>query len=306
MPKHGLHILVCSWFFGELGLYMKGMDKLWEKLPAYPGKRLAILPLRALLTAILGYAFLIILSITPRFFPGNDFLWVMAPVLPLVGSVLLAAFALWLVWGLWNKRVEMKDRYGDLAYQKMINRGLSGVFLIPSIVFLAATLSRSFPPGDPVNPITTQWSTSILYLIGNPLGIELWIRIVISFIFLILGMLTLRSSLLTFGLDYMAVVYLFFPEESEVQQHEIYSVIRHPAYLSGVLLGAAGLFFRFSVYSILLFLLVYLVFRLQIWKEEKELVERFGDGYNEYRKSVPALLVRPSKIKAYFRFLKPD
>ena len=129
---------------------------------------------------------------------------------------------------------------------------------------------------------------------------------VLSFIFLVLGMLTLRAALFTFGLDYMAVVYLFFPEESEVQQHEIYSVIRHPAYLSGVLLSAAGLFFRFSVYSILLFLLVYLVFRLQIWKEEKELVERFGEGYNEYRKSVPAFLVRPSKMKAYFRFLKPD
>jgi protein-S-isoprenylcysteine O-methyltransferase Ste14 len=141
---------------------------------------------------------------------------------------------------------------------------------------------------------------------GDPLGIELWIRMILSFILLVLGMLTLRAALFTFGLDYMAVVYLFFPEESEVQQHEIYSVIRHPAYLSGVLLSAAGLFSRFSVYSILLFLLVYLVFRLQIWKEEKELVERFGEGYNEYRKKVPALLVRPSKMKAYFRFLKPD
>lgn len=282
------------------------MDKLREKLPAYLGKRLAILPLRALLTGILGYAFLIILSITPRLFPGNNLLWAIEPVLPLVGSVFVAAFALWLIWGLWDKRIQMKERYGDLAYQKMINRGLSGVFLIPSIVFLAFTLSRSFPIGNPVNPMTTQWSTSILYLMGNPLGIELWIRMVLSFILLVLGILTVRSSLLTFGLDYMAVVYLFFPEESEVQQHEIYSVIRHPAYLSGVLLSAAGLFFRFSVYSILLFLLVYLVFRLQIWKEEKELVERFGDGYKEYRKSVPALLVRPSKIKAYFRFLKPD
>ena len=306
MPKHGLHMLVCSRFVGELNLYMKGMDKLREKLPAYPGKRLAILPLRALLTGILGYAFLIILSLIPRFFPGNYFLWAIEPVLPLVGSVLLAAFALWLIWGLWNKRVEMKERYGNLAYQKMINRGLSGVFLIPSIVFLAFTLGRSFPTISPVNPITTQWSTSILDLMGDPLGMELWIRMVLSFIFLVLGMLTLRAALFTFGLDYMAVVYLFFPEESEVQQHEIYSVIRHPAYLSGVLLSAAGLFFRFSVYSILLFLLVYLVFRLQIWKEEKELVERFGEGYNEYRKSVPAFLVRPSKMKAYFRFLKPD
>lgn len=293
-------------FLGEFILYIKGMDKLREKLPAYPGKRLAILPLRAFLTGILAYAFLIILVITPRFFPGNDLLTALEPVLPLLGSVIVATCALWLIWGLWNKRIEMKEQHGDLAYQKMINRGLTGVFLIPSLVFLEFTLSRSFPPGSPLNPITTQWSTSILYLLGDPFGIELWIRMILSFIFLILGMLTVRSALMTFGLDYMGVVYLFFPEESEVQQHEIYSVIRHPTYLGGVLLGTAGLFFRFSVYSIFLFLLVYMVFRLQIGKEEKELVERFGEGYVEYRKNVPALLVRPSKIGAYFRFLRPN
>jgi protein-S-isoprenylcysteine O-methyltransferase Ste14 len=102
----------------------------------------------------------------------------------------------------------------------------------------------------------------------------------------------------------MAVVYLYFPEESEIQQHEIYSVIRHPTYLAGILLGTAGLFFRFSVYSIFMGLLVFLVFRLQIWKEEKELVERFGEGFTEYQEKVPALFVRPRKIRAYFRFLR--
>ncbi|MFX1607322.1 MAG: methyltransferase family protein, partial [Promethearchaeota archaeon] len=109
---------------------------------------------------------------------------------------------------------------------------------------------------------------------------------------------------LTFGIDYMTVVYLYFPEESEIQENEIYSVIRHPAYLGGVILGLAGLFFRFSVYSILMWFTVYLAFRAQIWKEEKELVERFGEGYKEYREQVPALLLRPSKAGAYFRFLR--
>ena len=39
-------------------------------------------------------------------------------------------------------------------------------------------------------------------------------------------------------------------------------------------------------------------------REEKELIERFGDGYSDYRKRVPALLVRPSRFKEYLRFLK--
>lgn len=47
-----------------------------------------------------------------------------------------------------------------------------------------------------------------------------------------------------------------------------------------------------------------IVFRLQIWKEEKELVERFGEGFIEYQKNVPALFIRPSKIRSYFKFLR--
>jgi protein-S-isoprenylcysteine O-methyltransferase Ste14 len=74
--------------------------------------------------------------------------------------------------------------------------------------------------------------------------------------------------------------------------------------LGGILLGIAGLFFRFSVYSFVIGFLFFLVFRLQAWKEEKELVERFGEGFIEYQKNVPALLVRPSKIRSYFRFLR--
>jgi len=103
----------------------------------------------------------------------------------------------------------------------------------------------------------------------------------------------------------MTVVYLYFPEESEVQDHEIYSVVRHPVYMGGVILGAVAMIFRFSVYSILLFVIVYLIFRLQIRREEAELIERFGAGYAEYRKKVPALHVKPRNFKSFIKFLKP-
>ncbi len=101
----------------------------------------------------------------------------------------------------------------------------------------------------------------------------------------------------------MTVVYLYFPEESEVKNHEIYSVVRHPVYMGGVLLGAAGMIFRFSTYSILLFVIVYLLFRVQIKREEHELMARFGDGYREYREKVPTLHVRPTDIISFLKFL---
>lgn len=282
---------------------LKGLDKLREKLPAYPGRKIMLLPLRGILAGIVAYFFLITLDIIPRVFSDITILVMIEPIMPLLGSIFIATLALWLIWGFWDKRDSMKAKFGDLAYQKMIPRGATGVAIIPSVIFHAFTSIRSLPPSPPVNDLTTQWSRSLLPLVGIAPEIEIWLRIILSGVFMILGVLTVRSSILTFGLDYMTVLYLYFPEESEVQQNEIYSVVRHPTYLGGILLGAAGLFFRFSIYSILFFVIVFFIFRLQIWKEEQELIERFGEGYSEYKKKVPALLIRPSKIKSFFRFL---
>ena len=289
---------------GVMSMQLKGFDKLREKLPAYPGKKIARLPLTAALGGLFGYFFLIILDIIPRLFSDITLLVAIEPFVSILGSYFIAALALWLVWGLWNKKDQLKELYGELAYQKIITRGATGIALIISLVFYSFTSIRSLPPSPPVNDVTIQWSRSLLPLIGIAPEIEIWIRIILSGILVLTGMLTVRSAIFTFGIDYMMVVYLYFPEESEIQEHEIYSVIRHPTYLAGILFGVAGLFFRFSVYSILTCLAIFLIFRLQIWKEEKELVERFGDGFIEYRKKVPALLVRPSKLKAFFRFLR--
>ena len=283
---------------------MKGIDKLREKLPAYPGKKIAKLALTAVVGGLVGYIFLIILDIIPRLFSDIAFLVLIEPFTPIFGSIFIAALALWMIWGMWNKKDQMKELLGELAYQKMIPRGVTGVALAMALVFHSFTSTRSLPPISPVNDLTIQWSRSLLPLFGVAPGIELWIRIILFGVLSIIGLLTVRSAIFTFGIDYMTVVYLYFPEESEIQEHEIYSVIRHPTYLGGILLGIAGLFFRFSVYSIFIGFLVFLVFRLQIWKEEKELVERFGEGFVEYQKKVPALFVRPSKLRAYFRFLR--
>lgn len=284
-------------------LHLKGIDKLREKLPAYPGNRIAILPLRGLFAAIVGYLFLIVLDIIPRLFGDIVFLAATEPYLPIIGSIFIAGLALWLIGKLWNKREAMKEKYGDLAYQRIIMNGVTGVFLVPPIVFHAFTSIRSLPPVPPINELTILWSQSMLPFVGVPVDIDVLLRMAISFAFIIIGALTVRSAVLTFGLDYMTVVYLYFPEESEVQENEIYSVVRHPAYLGGVLLGLAGFLFRFSFYSMIFFIIIYLVFRLQIRREEIELRNRFGESYTEYMKKVPALLVKPSKIGAFFRFL---
>jgi protein-S-isoprenylcysteine O-methyltransferase Ste14 len=289
---------------GEIVVYLKGLDKIREKLPGYPGKKLAILPLTGIIVGTLGYIFLIVIDLLPRLYNDIWLLVTIEPYLPVIGSFFIAWLALYLIWGLWNKRDEMKQLYGELAYQKMIIRGVAGVSLVISVVAHTFTSVRSLTTDGPANPLTRELSTSIMLHLGIVPEIELWIRVLLGGVFFLLALLTVRSAILTFGFDYMIVIYLYFPEESEMQEHEIYSVIRHPTYLGGILFGISGFFFRFSVYSAILCLIVILLFRAQIWKEEKELVDRFGEGYIEYRKRVPAFLVRPSKLGAYFRFLR--
>ena len=282
---------------------LKGMEKLREKTPGYPGKKIALLPLRGLVVAILAYFFLIFIDILPRLFPDIYLLFLLEPILPVLGSLIIGALAVWLIAIIWTQRDKMKSEYGDLAYQKMIPKGVMGVMIVPSVIFHAFTSIRSLPPGPPVNDLTIQFSRSLLPLLGITGQLDIWIRLILTGIFMVVGLLVVRSSIMTFGIDYMTVVYLYFPEESEVQEHEIYSIVRHPAYMAGVILGGAAMFFRFSVFSMIFALIVYLIFKVHIRREEGELIERFGEGYAEYREKVPGLYVHPRKLRLFIKFL---
>jgi protein-S-isoprenylcysteine O-methyltransferase Ste14 len=283
---------------------LKGVEKLREKLPDYPGRKIFIIPLKALVAAIFSYIFLIVLDLLPRMFSDVTILFILEPVLPLLSTIFIAAIALWLIGTIWSKRGHMKSEYGDRAYQMMIPRGLIGIALIIPIIFHAFTSIRTLSPVPPVNDLTRVLSQPLLQILGVPPEFDVGIRMILSGIILVLGLLVVRSSFLTFGIDYMTVVYLYFPEESELQEHEIYSVARHPTYMGAVLLGAAGMVFRFTLYSILFFVIFYVLFRIQIRREEFELIERFGEGYREYRKKVPALHVRPKDFGKFIKFLR--
>ena len=285
-------------------MHLKGIEKLREKLPDYPGNRIGIILLRGFFGMILGYSFMIFLDIVARILPDVTFLASIEPYLPFIDSVIVGGIGILLIRRIWDLRDERKREYGHLAYQKMIPIGVTGVFLVPAVIFHAFTSVRSLPPVPPINNLTSLWSQSLLSIAGIPTEIDVILRLAISSILILIGILLVRSAILTFGIDYMTVVYLYFPEESEVQESEIYSVIRHPAYLSVVIFGMAALFFRFSVYSIGICIIIYALLRLHIRREERELIERFGDGYSEYMRRVPALYVSPRNYAKFFRFLR--
>ena len=282
---------------------MKGVNKLRSKLPAYEGRRLGILGIAAVFSIFIGLGIQLLFDILPRLQPTASVLFLLEPVLPVAGSVLISAAALVLVSGLWRKRDTMRAKYGDLAYQRIVPRGIVGVCFVFSLAIHGYVSVRSIPAGAPLNALTGTLSQSVLPWIGVPHEVDLAVRVVLGVVLLLMGIATAARALLQFGVDYMMVLYLYFPEESEVQNHNIYSVIRHPAYFSVMLLGFGALLSRASVYSLAFFLIIVATLRIHIYVEEKELLQRFGEGYGEYRKSVPGLYVHPRNLGKFFRYL---
>ena len=133
---------------------------------------------------------------------------------------------------------------------------------------------------------------------------KLKICLILPILFLALGLLIFGRALQIFGFDYLTVVYLYFPEESEIQENEIYSVIRHPAYVGALIIGLGGTIFVFTIFSFISFSFFLLCFYIHThFVEERELTQRFGSSYVDYCKQVPAFFVRPTKLKILFHFL---
>lgn len=285
-------------------MHLKGIEKFREKLPGYPGSRIYLLLLLTGGSYIIGLVFLITMDIFPRFFAQNDFFIFIEPLTPILGSICLTLIGFLLIYKVWYSREDYKQKYGDRAYQKALRFG------VPGVIFVAATIVHAYipidliPPRPPSNNLTIFLSTSLLELIPGLPNSIFFLRTIISIILVILALLTMIRALFTFGIDYMAVVYLYYPEESEIQDFKIYSILRHPAYSAITMLAFGAIFARFSIYSIIFTSITLIGLLVHIrYVEERELIERFGKSYIEYRKEVPALLVRPRDFGRFFKFL---
>jgi methanethiol S-methyltransferase len=71
----------------------------------------------------------------------------------------------------------------------------------------------------------------------------------------------------------------------------VYSIVRHPQYLGGLLAHIGISFLLSALYSLLATLIVALIYFISR-KEEDELASEFGEEYVGYKKKVPMLLPR--------------
>jgi len=70
----------------------------------------------------------------------------------------------------------------------------------------------------------------------------------------------------------------------------VYSTVRHPQYLGGLLAHVGISFLLSAQYSLLLTPLMVVLIYFISRKEEKELIREFGKKYEDYKKKVPMLI----------------
>ncbi len=119
-------------------------------------------------------------------------------------------------------------------------------------------------------------------------GIYEIISVIAGFIIMVLGMgfnLIVRMNL---GKNWVPLYKT--TENQELVTEGIYSIIRHPFYLSVLILFSGISVISWNLYGLLLLLFALMALIVRIKKEEDELITKFGEEYEKYKKETPMLI----------------
>lgn len=285
-------------------MHIKGVDKFREKLPALSGKKIAILPIYAICMITVAFAVYVAFDSLPAILTDSGINEIALSFFPLFGVMIMESAGFFLVWQMWHWRDHLKAKYGSTSYQRIFLVGFAGILWVITIAVNQYIPYYLFAE--------KFWASSPFQILALPLetffgiagSIVFYVKDTLAVIVSIVGLLTCTRSVQTSGIDYMVVVYLYFPEESQIQENEIYSVLRHPVYAGALLIALGGAFLTFTLFSFATYLLLLTGFYLHVhFVEEKELAQRFGDSYLEYRMKVPAFFVSRRNMHTFLRFL---
>jgi len=178
-------------------------------------------------------------------------------------------------------RAHLKARWGERAFSVTF-RWLA----IPGLTFIVAAVAHfAWIEGARIVPREIAL-IPVAYLLFS--GIVLW-----------------RRAVMTFGIDNLSLMYVYFPGESRLVQSNVYSVLRHPVYSAVLRIIFAIILWNGSAFALFAGCVAPLAMTLWLrWAEEPELIERFGDGYRDYRRRVPAFFnLNPRTWGTLWRFL---
>ena len=252
-------------------MYIRGFDQLRKHIPDLNS------PLGVIRTFLLAVTLFFLVTTFFNTQKRTQPFWL------LVAEIVLGGLGFLLLYLFIRYRKGFKARFGNLAY----NRAAS-MLAFPGVAIIAAVLARiRYLPGPEIPRFR-----GFIVLPG------------LGYVLIALGVLLFMRTLQTFGIDNLIMLYVYFPEESQLVNHRIYNILRHPAYASAqyIALGLALINGNwFAIACVLLFAL-----GLWVWVrlvEEKELIERFGPAYDEYRQRVPAFWPRLTGLRGFFGFL---
>ncbi len=182
-----------------------------------------------------------------------------------------------------SRKQAYQEKYKELAYRKAFAR-----FIMPGLALIFAAITHAGYMNGPFVP--QGWWTVVFFAFG-------W------FMFCIGAILWLRS-IFAFGADNLAWLYVYYPEEGKIIDSSIYSILRHPVYAGLLRVGIGLALLNGNANAIAFAILLPLGFTGWIrLVEEKELIERFGRSYLDYRTHVPAFWLRPSDQGKYLTFI---
>lgn len=168
----------------------------------------------------------------------------------------------------------MKNEKGHLRKSHQHRGDLTGEHafsdtgqLILLVVFLIIWIADSF---------IFKYSTFLAQYVSN------YIRVPIALIVLVIS-----GLLAWFGLK---IVFGETREKPQVITTGVFSIVRHPIYLSSILLYLGFILLSLSLLSVLVWILIIVFYYMISRYEEKLLTQRFGSAYEEYKKKVPMLL----------------
>lgn len=231
------------------------------------------------LLRMLALPVLLFLLVTQLFSTSDMFgeLWIMdVEILALtVGFLSLYLF--------FRLKEALQQRFGEEAYALAFKR-----FAAPGLAIIFAVVTRIRFIGGPEIP---EW-------LLNPVG---W---VLGWLLVLTGVVLWVRAVTTFGLDSLTMVYVYHPREGYQMESAIYNILRHPVYAAALRIAYGLALINGTWFALTLAA----VTNLFCWGwvrlvEEKELIARFGQEYEEYRRKTPAFLPHLRRLSDYFRLL---
>jgi len=249
---------------------LKGMEQLRRRVPDLASTRGALrIGLYALGWVLLVTLYFIFTDRIPTWSIDSQII-VMA-----LGYLVLSLF--------FSRKKAYQEKYKELAYRNAVaHYGIPGLMLVFGAAAHAAYMNGPFIPRG--------WWTTVFVTLG-------WLMVIV-------GAALFLRAVQAFGVDNLTMLYVYYPEEGRIMDTSIYGVLRHPVY-AGALRVIIGLGLLNGNGNSIVFILI-LPILLTGWirlVEEKELLERFGASYADYRKRVPAFWPHWRDLGTFFGFL---